>query len=342
MSEPAIEPNSNEPSQVGPSQNELSQNENVQAEDGPENPVPAPIEPKPVSRAKVLGGAVAAIVVVVGLYFANGWIKSTTRSADTNSAAHPLAPEFSLKDLNGNQLNLADYKGKVVLLDFWATWCGPCRIEIPGFVELQQRYRNQGFTVIGILTEDDPANVPEFASEMSKDGVTMNYPVVVGDDKLGDLYGGFVGLPTAFLIGRDGRIYAKHEGAAPVSVFESEVKELLAASGNGEAAAFKPAVGGDSERIDLGDPNEVNSEVPGVNLTKLTAEQKAAFEKRLQQLPCTCGCKNPNLLECRKNDRNCGVSLKAAKDELAKMLGSPQPTSQLAPAAPVPASLGQR
>jgi thiol-disulfide isomerase/thioredoxin len=336
MSEGAIGP---DPNQLSP--NELNHQESGHSENEPKNLAPAPIEPKPTSRAKVLRVAAAAIVVVVGLYFANGWIKSTTRSENKGAAAHPLAPGFSLKDISGNKLDLADYKGKVVLLDFWATWCGPCRIEIPGFVELQQRYRDQGFTVIGVLTEDDPANVPEFASEMSKEGVTMNYPVVVGDDKLGALYGGFVGLPTAFLIGRDGRIYAKHEGAAPVSVFEGEVKELLAASASAEDTGFKLAGGDSSEKIDLGDPDEVNSEVPGINLKQLTAEQKEGFKKRLEQIPCSCGCKR-NLLDCRLNDRTCSISLKAAKDELAKMLGSPQSTSQWAPAAPTPASLGER
>jgi thiol-disulfide isomerase/thioredoxin len=319
---------------------ELNQSETGQAGIDPASPVPVPpIEPKPASRAKVLGWVAAAMMGVVVLYFVNErWIKPAASRTAEDAAAHPLAPGFSLKELNGNKLDLADYKGKVVLLDFWATWCGPCRIEIPGFVELQRRYHNQGFTVIGVLTEDDPANVPDFASEMSKEGVTMNYPVVVGDDKLGELYGGFVGLPTTFLIGRDGRIYAKHEGAAPLSVFEREVRELLAASASSEAAAFTSAAGGESsERIELGNPDEVNSEVPGVNLTKLTAEQKEAFEKRLEQLPCSCGCKNPNLLACRRNDRNCGVSLKAAKDELAKMLGSPQSTSQLALPASAPA-----
>ena len=337
MTEPGNEPNPNE---MGP--NELAHEEYGQAENRAEKP--APIEPKPASRAKVLGVAVAAIVVVGGLYFINQrWIKpAVSLSTAQGSAAYPLAPEFTLKDMNGNKIDLADYKGKVVLLDFWATWCGPCRIEIPGFVALQQRYHDQGFTVIGVLTQDDPANVPEFASEMSKEGITMNYPLVVGDDKLGELYGGFVGLPTAFLIGRDGRIYAKHEGAQPVSVFETEVKELLDASGSTEAASFTPARGGEgSETIELGDPNEVNSEVPGINLTKLTTEQKDAFKKRLEQLPCTCGCKR-NLLDCRQNDRTCGISLKAAKDELTKMLGGQQATSQPAPDTSAPAPAGQK
>jgi len=336
MSEPEIgpelnQPGQNESSQVEATQDEPGQNGTGQAENSQTGSAGPPVEPRPASRAKVLGMAAAAIVVIAALYFIDQhWIKpAVTLSTAKGSGAHPMAPEFSLKNVSGGQLNLADYRGKVVLLDFWATWCGPCRIEIPGFVELQQRYRNEGFTVIGVLTEDDPANVPEFQSEMSKDGVNMNYPIAVGDDRLGELYGGFVGLPTTFVIGRDGRIYAKHEGAAPVSVFEKEVKELLAASANTEENNFQAAGGmGSSENIDLGDPDAVNSEVPGINLTKLTAAQKAEFEKRLEKLPCTCGCKNPNVLECRKNDRNCSVSLKIAQDELAKMLGTAAPGSQ--------------
>ena len=336
------EPDPNQTVQEDQSQREPSHNGTGQAENAPENLSAAPVEPRPASRSKVLVMAVAAIVVIAALYLINQrWIKPAVSGSTANNAAHPMAPEFSLKDLSGNRINLADLRGKVVLLDFWATWCGPCRIEIPGFVALQRRYGDQGLTVVGVLTEDDPANVPEFAAEMSKDGVTMNYPVVVGDDRLGELYGGFVGLPTTFLIGRDGRIYAKHEGAAPVSVFESEIKELLAASGNSAATNFKGAGGeGSSDEIALGDPDTVNSEVPGINLTKLTAEQKVAFEKRLEQLPCSCGCKNPNVLECRKNDRNCSVSLKIAQDELAKMLGKAPATSQLT--SPEPVTSAQR
>ena len=113
--------------------------------------------------------------------------------------------------------------GKVVVLDFWATWCGPCRIEIPGFIELQKRYGAQGFTMIGISMDDSPEPVVDFYKELQ-----MNYPVAVGNDRLGELYGGMPGLPTTFLIGRDGRIYAKHVGATDPSVFEAEIKQLLA------------------------------------------------------------------------------------------------------------------
>ena len=209
-------------------------------------PASAEVHPEPVHRTKRLGMAVAAILIVAGLHFVNRiWIAPAAgRSAATRDQKHPMAPNFSLKDLNGNKLDLADYKGKVVLLDFWATWCGPCRIEIPGFVELQERYRNRGLAVIGVLTQDDPSNVPEFYEEFK-----MNYPVALGDDdgKVAGLYDCCFGLPTTFVIGRDGRIYAKHEGAAPGSYFQNEVRELLAVNGDTEAKDFKVGRGAESE-----------------------------------------------------------------------------------------------
>jgi hypothetical protein len=150
----------------------------------------------------------------------------------------------------------------------------------------------------------------------------MNYPVALGDAKLEELYGGIIGLPTTFLIGRDGRIYAKHEGATDISVFEEEIKQLLGASAAAEAANFQregPRTGRD--QIELGDPQEIDSEVPGVNLSKLTAAQKEAFEKVLAGQQCPCGCKL-NLLKCRQVDRQCQVSRKLAREELEKFLKS--------------------
>ncbi|PYU97451.1 MAG: hypothetical protein DMG26_21355 [Acidobacteria bacterium] len=162
-----------------------------------------------VHRGKVLAAAVVAVALVAALYLANRyWIAPVvTHHAQASATAdpdHPLAPDFSLGDLSGQKLRLADYRGKVVLLDFWATWCGPCRIEIPGFVELQNRYRDKGFTIIGISMDDGPEPVKEFYREFK-----MNYPVALGDEKVSELYGGIIGLPTSLLIGRDGRIYAK-------------------------------------------------------------------------------------------------------------------------------------
>ena len=182
-----------------------------------------------MKQGKVLLAALLAVLVVAGLYFVDRyWIAPATQRSAKPIGNGPLAPPFSLIDLNGRKLELADHKGKVVLLDFWATWCGPCQIEIPGFVELQERYRDRGLVVIGVATDNSPEPVREFYREFR-----MNYPVVMGDERITELYGGIVGLPTTFLIGRDGRIYAKHVGATAVSDIEEEIKELLAVQRTG-------------------------------------------------------------------------------------------------------------
>jgi thiol-disulfide isomerase/thioredoxin len=276
------------------------------------------MESESVKSYKVALGAVLAILLVIGLYFINRyWIAPATQKQTLKSQSKdwPMAPAFSLNDLNGRKIDLANQKGKVVLLDFWATWCGPCRIEIPGFVRLQERYRDQGLVVIGVSMDDDVEPVRDFYREFN-----MNYAVAMGDQRVSDLYGGIIGLPTTFLIGRDGRIYAKHTGATDVSVFEEEIKTLLAANAQGEVAQFQQ-VGGVRlrEQIQLGDPAEIDSEVPGVNLSKLNPQQVAMFKKQLESMKCDCGC-NLNFLKCRQNDRACGVSKRVAREQLEKFL----------------------
>ena len=205
-----------------------------QASKAPES---SPQENPTAPKSKLLAGALLAVVLVVGLYYVNRyWIAPAVRAQTKSDGNHPLAPAFSLTDITGKPLKLSDYQGKVVVLDFWATWCGPCRIEIPGFIELQKRYAAQGFTMIGISMDDSPEPVVDFYKELQ-----MNYPVAVGNDRLGELYGGMPGLPTTFLIGRDGRIYAKHVGATDPSVFED---------GDQGVAGGQP--GGRSQRLSSG------------------------------------------------------------------------------------------
>ena len=110
----------------------------------------------------------------------------------------------------------------MVLLDFWATWCDPCRDEIPQFVELQQKYEKQGLQIIGVSMDDSMDPVRPFAEKLR-----INYPIVMGNAKIGELYGGILVLPIAFMIGRDGRVYRKHIGATNVTVFDTEIRHLL-------------------------------------------------------------------------------------------------------------------
>src|SRR5271157_1362306 len=173
-------------------------------------PASAEVHPEPVHRTKRLGMAVAAILIVAGLHFVNRiWIAPAAgRSAATRDQKHPMAPNFSLKDLNGNKLDLADYKGKVVLLDFWATWCGPCRIEIPWFMEMERQNKDKGFEVLGVAMDDEGWEaVKPFLAELK-----VNYRVVIGNDETAREYGGVDALPTTFLIDREGKVAAIHIG----------------------------------------------------------------------------------------------------------------------------------
>jgi peroxiredoxin len=154
-----------------------------------------------------------------------GWLSGQRVEAQACSPDAPAANlDFTLKDMNGAEVKLADLKGKVVLLNFWATWCGPCRLEIPWFVELQEKYADQGFRVVGISVDDPPEALPPFAKRFK-----INYPLVVGVDRedVQKAYGPIFGVPMTFIIGRNGRICMKHVGPASKEQFESEIKSLL-------------------------------------------------------------------------------------------------------------------
>jgi peroxiredoxin len=130
--------------------------------------------------------------------------------------------DFTLTDHNGSPVKLADYKGKVILLNFWGTWCPPCRLEIPGFMELQDAYRDQGFVIIGVAVEDTPEAVRAYAEETK-----INYPLAMIQDDVEDTYGPLYGLPMSFLIARDGSICRKHLGPITRDAAEQEIKPLL-------------------------------------------------------------------------------------------------------------------
>ena len=134
-----------------------------------------------------------------------------------------LAPEFALPDADGRPVRLSDFRGKVVLLNFWATWCGPCKIEMPWFVEFQRKYRDRGFTVVAVsLDEQGWLAVKPFLDDLQP-----NFPVVVGSDELAEEFGGIVALPTTFLIDRDGQIRSQHTGLVGAGQYEEGIEKLL-------------------------------------------------------------------------------------------------------------------
>ena len=138
--------------------------------------------------------------------------------------AKPANLDFTMKDLDGKDVSLSSYKGKVILLNFWATWCGPCKAEIPGFVELQDQYGKDGLVVVGYSVDDEAPKARAFADEYK-----MNYPVLLGlgREDVQEAYGPIWGIPASFIISRDGRVCQKHLGIAPKAVFEKEIKALL-------------------------------------------------------------------------------------------------------------------
>ena len=173
----------------------------------------------------------AWILVVAGIYFLIAYDRTPADMKGADSRQPFLAPDFSLPDLTGKKVDLSSYRGKVVLLDFWATWCDPCREEIPHFIELQKKYGDQGMQIIGVSMDDGPEPVREFYQRFN-----MNYPVVMGNAKTGELYGGVLGLPIAFLIGRDGRIRVKHIGATDIRIVEKEIVSLLRSGANSSSS----------------------------------------------------------------------------------------------------------
>jgi peroxiredoxin len=169
--------------------------------------------------------------------------EQTAPSAVKPVGARQNAPEFALKDVNGTTVRLSDYRGKVVLLNFWATWCGPCKIEVPWFIEFEQANKDRGFAVIGVsMDEEGWAVVKPFLAEMN-----INYRTLLGNDSIAQLYGGVDSLPTSFLIDRDGRVASSHLGltSGSKSLYKNEIQELLSAQpGGGGRAAVAPVPAG--------------------------------------------------------------------------------------------------
>jgi cytochrome c biogenesis protein CcmG/thiol:disulfide interchange protein DsbE len=215
-----------------------------------------------------------------------------------------VAPAFAVRGMDGSAVNLADAKGKVVLLNFWATWCGPCRMEVPDLVELQKKYQGR-LQVIGLVVDDEDEDaIRKFAKRYS-----INYPVAMATDEMRAEFGGVPALPTSFIIDAQGRVVQKHIGLRDPELYELEVRALLGLTINARVETFE-----DAGEIFLKHANRA-SELPGVDMTKLTPAQKTVALHRMNQENCTCGCQY-TLAQCRIYDSACHVS----RDRTAKIV----------------------
>ena len=163
---------------------------------------------------------VLAALFAVGCGSSGDRVRAASVKPDKQRKA---APDFTLKDANGKEFKLSEYKGKIVLLNFWATWCGPCKIEIPWFIEFEQKYKDKGFAVLGISMDDDGWQAVKPYLEEKK----INYRVAVGNDSIGSLYGGVDSLPTTFVIDREGRVASTHIGLVGKNDYQNEIVQLL-------------------------------------------------------------------------------------------------------------------
>ena len=151
-------------------------------------------------------------------------ISYCSKKKEPEPALEPIAaPDFTLPDINGKMVSLKDFRGKVLILDFWATWCPPCRQEIPQFVDLYSQYKEKGFEIIGIALDQEGEKVVKPFSQ----NYNIKYPILIGGEEVSEIYGGIRGIPTTFVIDRKGNIVKKYVGFRDREVFEEDIKALL-------------------------------------------------------------------------------------------------------------------
>src|SRR6267143_132791 len=186
---------------------------------------------------KVLLIITTVIVLIAATYYADKATRVKTKVPGTtvvgsNTSSASLAPDVTFKDLDGKDVPLTQYRGKVVLVNFWATWCEPCQIEIPWLIEMQQKYAARGFTVLGIAMDEEGASVvtPWVKNErfdVNGSKSQMNYPIVIGDDAAADKFGGLLGYPTSVLINRDGKVVKRITGIISYDEISKSIESQL-------------------------------------------------------------------------------------------------------------------
>lgn len=216
-------------------QDEMNPDDAAQAEGtNPEPAAESPQEPEKPQSRKAVWLAMGAVALALGLIWVAPGIEHVDESApgtadypgepeDSEAAGKPARLDFTLKDMHGVDVNLESFKGKVILVNFWATWCGPCRAEIPSLVELQEQYKDD-LVILGLSVDDTAEKLLPYAAEFK-----MNYPVLVGNGRedVQEAFGPLFGIPVSVIIGRDGVIAKKHSGIATKEQIEREITRLL-------------------------------------------------------------------------------------------------------------------
>jgi thiol-disulfide isomerase/thioredoxin len=223
-------------------------------------------------------------------------------------------PNFALMGLDGQVLSPAEWQGKAVLLNFWATWCPPCREEIPDLIELQAKYSDR-LQIVGFsVDEGSPDAVKGFVQK-----ARLNYPVAIVSPEFQAKFGGILGLPTSFVVDTNGRVVQKHVGLRDPALYEVEIRALLGLPVQAKIETFE-----DTGQIFLTNAKRA-TELPGVDLSKLTPERKQAALRQFNEQKCTCGC-GLTLAQCRINDSSCPVSQATATqivEKIARAQASP-------------------
>src|SRR6202790_3651178 len=217
-------------------------------------------------RSRLLLPGILCLAASAFLFASQAFAKSPQGGNVIRFVRNPdAAPEFKLDGIDGRPLSLASVRGKVILLNFWATWCGPCRAEIPDLIALQQKYRDQ-LQIIGLTVDDDDASmIKQVVAETH-----INYPVAMSSPEVRVQYGGVAALPTSFFLDAQGRVVQKHEGLRNPALYETEIRALLGLTINARVETIE-----DTGQIFLAHAVRP-SELPGVNLSRLARQQKQA------------------------------------------------------------------
>lgn len=257
--------------------------------------------------------ALAAILVIAGMvrytHKVEASIKTSSASVDSVQLLRERiqAPLFTAPDLQGHAFSLAAYRGKVVLVNFWATWCPPCREEIPELIALQNRYKDT-LQIVGIAQDSgSAADVEAFATR-----VGINYPVVIGTPQIERGFPPTAYLPTTFMVDPDGKIAQKHIGLLNASLTDTETRVLAGLDPNAKIIYAE-----DDEKARLDSAAQANK-IPGVDLDAVASNKRGDVLKALNEQHCTCGC-DLTIAQCRLDDPSCEISLPLAQQIVKKI-----------------------